>query len=206
MTLRQSLTALTTAAIVVGFMSMVNLNAQTAGGGGTSIAVVSITDVFDALAERDAIQAEIVRMIDETKKWQQDKANEIKMIQNDLELLDRNSPGYNETVEKWERMALALQIEMKFRESQIERQKALKLEALYRKILTGIESVAQAEGYDLVLAKDRTPSLRGLNQQQIAFTIDQRKNLYSNADLNITERVKQKLNNDYKNNPAAGNG
>ena len=200
MTLRQSITALTTAAIVVGFMSIVNLNAQT-GGGGASIAVVSIADVFEKLDERNAIQAEIQTMVDKAKKWQQEKGNDIKMIQEDLRIMDKNSPNYRATVEDFERKALQLQVELKFREQNIEREKAIKLEALYRKILAGIESVAQVEGYDLVISKDRTPSLRGANQQQIVFIIDQRKNLYSNSSLDITQRVEQKLNNDFKNNP-----
>ena len=81
---------------------------------------------------------------------------------------------------------------------EIEQEKALQLEAIYRKIIHVVEGIAKAEGYDLVLFRDHMPDISNASQQQIAGLIQVRKVLYSADRLDLTERVKQKLNADFK--------
>lgn len=197
MNLRQSLTAVVTAAVVVGCLSLVETHGQ--AGGGMNIAVVDIEGVFNQLEERTAIEADIRTRISNLQKWEQDKRKELINLQNDLDIMDKSSDNYRKAAEDMERKAIALQTELQFRQRQIEREKAINLENLYRKLIDGIASVAKAEGFDLVLAKDRTPDLRQANQQQVAAVIQLRKLLYANPTMDVTERIKQKLNNDYTN-------
>jgi Skp family chaperone for outer membrane proteins len=182
-------------AIVLGVGLFVSLHAQARRGG--TIAVVDIQEVFNQLTERADVEADIKARIDNLEKWEQDKQTELRQLKADLDIMSPDSPNFERTREKPERAVIALQVEIKIKQRQLEQEKAIQLEALYRKIIAGIGTIAQQRGYELVLLKDQMPDLRGANQQQIAALIQVRKLLYSADHLDITDQIKQKLNNDY---------
>ncbi len=202
MSLRQMMTAALAAVLVVGVMGTMNmLHGQSGPAGGTTIAVVDVAEVFENLEERGVIEADIRDKITAMQKWEQTKAAELTGLQSDMDIMDPNSDGFKKAIAELERKTIALRIERDVRQRKIQREMAQSLEGLYRKVVDGIGVVAAAEGYDLVLTKDRTPSLENASQQQILGMIQLRKTLYSNPQMDITQRVKTKLNNDYNNTP-----
>ena len=176
-----------------------NLQAQANVAKAVSVAVLDIETVFNELTERGTVEANIQSRIGELQKWENDKKKEITRMQNDLAIMDPDQPDYDKLQQDLRRAAINLRVELEVAQRQIEQQKAMQLESLYRKILDGAQTIAEQSGYDLVLLKDRMPNLRGANQQQVAALIQVRKLLYSAPELDITARVKQKLNNDWAN-------
>ena len=120
-------------------------------------------------------------------------------LQADLGILAAGTPAYQETQTKLENKALEFQVWKQFNQRKLEREKVVRLEALYRKVVDAIGGVAKQNNYDIVMFKDSTGDLKGENQQQLAAMIQVRKVLYSNPDLDITDQITQKLNNEWNN-------
>ncbi len=195
MKLQHPLFLLSLAAVIFAASGMINSFAQSGGNAkAVSAAVVDVDNVFQGLAEREQIEARITSQIEKLQEKEQAKRQEIKDIQTELGVLSPDSPEYDKRRQDMEHLVIELQVELQYQQRQIEIEKALQIENLYRKILLNIEEIAQQRGYDLVLFKDQTPSLRGANQQQLAAMIQVRKLLYSAPSLDITETVKQRMN------------
>lgn len=194
--------------IVAGLVTMglMGLTAEAQNRGGArpvAAAVVDVESVFENLDEQAAVKADLTSQISNLQKWEQGQQKAIKAKQGELDVLPPDSKEFQQAQADMEQMAIGLQVELQFRQRQIERAKAVQTEGLYRKILAMVERVAKAERYDLVLFKDKTPNMAGANQQQVAALIQVRKLLYSAPDLDITDQITQKLNNEFNN--AGGN-
>lgn len=196
----KKLLSLAVLAALIGASALVgNLSAQANKKPGTATAVVDIEKVFNELNERSAVEATIQTRIAELQKWEQAKRKEIAALQSDLELMAAGTDAYEQTREKLRKALIELRVELEVGQRQIEQEKAIQLEGLYRKMIETVGRVAQEEGYDLVLFRDNTPPMQGANQQQMAALIQVRKCLYASDHLDLTDRVKQRMNNDYNN-------
>ena len=170
-----------------------------------SVAVVDIEKVFTDLDEKATIEAEITAQTEQLQKLEQKKQTEINALQADMEILSPESDAFKQTKDNLEKKLIELQVWRQVKKRQLEGEKTLRIEGLYRKTLEAVARVAKNSGYDLVLFKDKVANLRGQNQQQLAALIQVRKVLYAADDLDITDRISQMLNNEY-NNRAKKNG
>jgi len=196
----KSMIVLAAVAVAFGTTTLVsNLSAQANKKPGTPVAVVDIEKVFNELQERGAVEASIQSKIAELQKWEQEKRKEIAALQSDLELMKAGTDAYDQTREKLRKALIELRVELEVGQRQVEQEKALQLEGLYLKMIDTVGQVAQQQGFELVMFKDNTPPMRGANQQQIAALIQVRKCLYAADHLDLTDQVKQKMNNDFNN-------
>ncbi|MFA7237988.1 MAG: OmpH family outer membrane protein [Phycisphaeraceae bacterium] len=190
-------------AVVVAAVTLtmgLRLQGQNAAAVATRVAVVNVDKVFNDLGERSKIEADINTRISDLQKWLQDQNKDIEAMKADLGILKPDTAEYNKKLDALTKAAISAKVESDFRQRQIEQEKAIQLENLYRKMIDAVERVAKNDGYDLVLFKDNIPeSLRGANQQQIAQILQVRKCLYAAPQLDLTDRVKTMLNNDYAN-------
>mgnify|MGYP006272087289 CR=1 FL=1 len=170
-----------------------------------SVAVVDIQSVFNNLEERTKLEARIQDRIAGLQEWEQEKKKEISRLRNDLEIVSKDSPNYKKTRDKLRDAVIELQVKMQVAQREVEQEKAIQLERLYKKVIdNGIEPIAKQAGFDVVLLKDEMPNLTGANQQQIAAVIQVRKLLYADDALDITDRVKQRMNNAFANDGGDG--
>lgn len=200
MKMRQTLIVAVAIIAAAGMTGMFNLYGQGAAAKPVSVAVVDIQNVFNNLEERSALEARIQSRISELQQWEQEQKKQIQRLQNDLEIIGKDSPNWKKTQDKLRDAVIELQVKMKVAQQELEQEKAIQLERLYKKVLEqGIEPIAKQGGFDMVLLKDEMPNLRGANQQQIAAVIQVRKLLYADDALDVTDRVKQRMNNQYAN-------
>ena len=75
----------------------------------------------------------------------------------------------------------------------------MQIEQLYRKTLDAIGRVAKDSGYDVVLFKEKAPDFTNANAQQISTMIQVRKLLWSSDDIDITQQITQRMNNEFEN-------
>ncbi|MBI1370921.1 MAG: hypothetical protein GC162_19990 [Planctomycetes bacterium] len=200
MTSRGSMTAvilLAAACLMVGAANLVV--AQGKGSKPAVIAVVDVQKVFNSLDEKGSVEADITASTEKLQKEEQDRQTELKALQADLNILAPGTPAFADTQEKLEKKAMEFQVWKQFNQNKLERDKAIRLEGLYMKVVGACEAIAKASGYDLVLFKDSTDALKGQNQQQLAALIQVRKVLYSAPDMDITDSVTQKINNEWNN-------
>lgn len=191
----------TAGAIAITLTSLVSqVPAQNAGGPrAVSIAVVDIEEVFNNLKEREAVQANIQGRVSELQQWEQAKRREIVRLQEDLKVTNEGTEEYQQLLDQLRKSMIQLQVELELGKRTLEQESARQLEAIYRNIIDATGAIAKQQGYDVVLLRDKMPNLAGANQQQIAAMIQVRKLLYADQRLDITQQVKQRLNNEYQN-------
>jgi outer membrane protein len=177
-------------------------HAQTAAKA-TAIAVVDVSKVFNDLSERSAIEADINSLRERIQKEDTQRKQELDALQADLRILSPNEEAFKQTVAKAEIKSLEYQAWKQYQQRKIDNETTNRIQDLYNKVLDAIERLAKKDGYDLVLFKDQTESLRGQNPQQITAMIQIRKVLYSKTELDITDQIKQLCNNEYNTRKAA---
>ncbi len=199
MNLNRMIVLMTGACIMVGVMSWATASAvNKLAARQTAVAVVSVGDVFNAMEEKTAIEATLQRRKDELEAYKNQKSDEIRDIQAEMQLLNRASPEYKAKELDVQRRAFMLKAELELQAALLNRENSLLKEALYRKILAAVAEVAQAEGYDVVLFKEGEPNFPNDNPQQINTLVELRKVLYNANDLDITPKVQTVINNRYK--------
>ena len=165
----------------------------------TAIAVVDVQKVLNNLAEKNSIEADITRRTEQLQRETNDRAKEIRELEQDLSILGPSSEAFRQTDEKRQEKTISLEVWQRLKVQELEREKAIQTELLYRKVGQAVERLAQKQGYDLVLYKDETEPVRGKTQQQVGVIINMRKVLYASPELDVTDQITQTLNNEFKN-------
>jgi Skp family chaperone for outer membrane proteins len=189
--------------IAVGAFAMfgaVGLQGQEgSAGSGVKLAVVNVQTVFNTMDEKAAVEADIVQQAERLQKEEQDRQNAIRALQSDLDILAKDSAAYTQTRNTLEQKAIEFQAWKQYMQRKLESEKTIRTEGLYNNALAVVARLAEQNGYDLVLQKDDTSSMKAQNQQQLIALILSRKVLYSSAKLDITDQVIQICNNEFNN-------
>lgn len=202
MTGRQSMTTILAICLTVMLASIATLQGQqNAGAQPTRVAVVNVDEVFNNLAETRSIQAEIESQGEDLAREQQQRRDEIQNLENDYSILAEGSDAAREVREQLESKLLDYEVWQQFTERKMQRERAMRVGQIYRKINMAVEQIAEREGYELVLFDEDLPDFRGAqNQQQVAARIQNRKVLHAADSLDISDRVLQRMNNEFESN------
>ncbi len=163
----------------------------------TAVAVVDIDLVFNQLKQRQSIEADLRTQGDALQAEERERKTKIADLQGGLDLLPPGSDAYNKKQEELQMKVLELQVWAQFQQQKMARERALRVESLYKKAMDTIGKIATQSGYDLVLFKDPAPTFEGANMQQINAQLTLRKVLWSNTAIDITDAVITRMNNDF---------
>ena len=165
----------------------------------TAVAVVDIAGIYNALGQKQVLAAESEQMVTRAEKEHELKIEHLKQLQADLELMQPGDAAYNKKRYELQLEAVQIKAWREFQKQRIAHEEAIRKEQLYRQILDAIGAFAQTNGYDMVLYKERTVNFAGANQSQVDALIALRKVLWSREELDITDAVTAKMNNDFNN-------
>lgn len=167
------------------------------------LAVVKIDELFDELQQRADARIDLRRLELEIQDEKTLRESAIAEIEGDLEqavaAAHRDELADDFALKK-------LQMQFWFREAmtELEVEKALLLQNLYRSMIEAIEALAATEGYDMVIIDDASDELtfdrdgRVPPQVQVQQQIIGRKILYRNPALDITMDLATRMNNLYR--------
>ncbi|MHC4447123.1 MAG: OmpH/Skp family outer membrane protein [Planctomycetota bacterium] len=167
------------------------------------VAAVRIQPLFDGLLERAEAKTEVDALENEIRAEQSRRQASITTLEEQRE----QASGAGKRKEFQEQIDLEL-LKMRFwlqeAASELESEKAIRLQYLYRSIKTAIRALAEAEGYDLVILDDsiELPNFdrdaRVAPQVQVLGQITNTKVLHLNATLDITEDLIIRMNNEHR--------
>lgn len=167
------------------------------------LAVVKINELFDELQQRADARIDLRRLELEIQDEKTLRESAIAEIEGDLE----QAVAAARRDELADDFALKkLQMQFWFREAmtELEVEKALLLQNLYRSMIEAIEALAATDGYDIVIIDDASDELtfdrdgRVPPQVQVQQQIIGRKILYRNPALDITMDLATRMNNLYR--------
>ncbi len=191
--MKRSITWMFAAVALLGMTTLTHAQQKATG-----VAVVDVQKAFDALREKVQVEAELKSAADVVMQEDARRKQALEALQTDLQILARNTPPYDRKQEELERAALDRQVWLQFQQAKLNRERALRIENIYKKMTETIGRVATANGYKLVLFKEPDVNLAQITKpDQISAVIGARKVLWSADELDLTDQVIQKLNNDF---------
>ncbi len=199
MKMRQKLGTVAVLLALLVLSGVVLAQAVAKRGRPTAVAVVDVQRVFESLKEKEQSEADLTTKADRLKAEQQDRQRKLEQMQKDMEMLAPGTPAFNTKQDDLERQAVELQAWGQFQSNKLQRERSLQIEGLYRKIMGSVEGFAKGNGYDVVLFKEGNFDFRNANPQQLSALIQVRKVLWSAEDLDITDQITQRMNNEFTN-------
>lgn len=195
------LVSVPTVTIAIGLGAVLGQRALTPAA--PVLAVVKINELFDELQQRADARIDLRRLELEIQDEKTLRESAIAEIEGDLEqavaAAHRDELADDFALKK-------LQMQFWFREAmtELEVEKALLLQNLYRSMIEAIEALAATDGYDIVIIDDASDELtfdrdgRVPPQVQVQQQIIGRKILYRNPALDITMDLATRMNNLYR--------
>ncbi len=165
----------------------------------TKIAIVDVIKVRNGLNEAKVISAEIEAKLQKYEQEHKGRLEEIESLREDLSILTPDSEAFDEK----QRQLLAKTVEAKTWQEvakvEITHEHTIQLESLFRQIVQASTDIATLHGYDMVLSQEREINFRNAKPKEIDALISLRKILWSRDEMDVTEQVIQKMNNDFAN-------
>jgi Skp family chaperone for outer membrane proteins len=183
----------------IAFMAVAQPGAKQAPP--TAVAVLDVNKVLDESAEAKAIAARLDAVTSERQKKIDEIKNGMKALQTKIETAPKGSPDRR----KWAGELIELEAQGKARSEVLSRITDLEagpeLWNMYVRINEAAKTVAQQQGYDVVIADDsRMPEIpegRQLLASDVRKTTTDRQLLYVGPRADITQQVIDLLNNQF---------
>lgn len=169
----------------------------------TAVATVNLSKVLEGLEERGQAERDLEAMRERFRAQDEQKQADLKSLEQQLQ--DIVDPAkLKEARENLELKQLEYLAWRQVKADQIDVERAVRLQNLYRKITAAIAEQAAAEGYDLVLVDDSSsdftinPEARISREEQVRQQIIGRRMLYGTETIDLTEPLIVRMNNAFR--------
>lgn len=166
----------------------------------TAIATVDIMDIIDGLNERTVLEKQLDDRMAARQSKLDEVVNELKVLDADIQMLAENNDARREKIAE----ALEKQAAAQARREALSQIASIDMgtvmAGLYGKIEIAIESIADREGYDIVLFDDSSfevPSDGDKTNAEIVRAIITKSVIYRSDTIDITQQVITLMNNEY---------
>lgn len=187
--------------MIVAMMGMLSLPGKAlAQARPSSIAVVDVEKVMNALDEMVQRGADMKTQVEQLKQEHADRVNKLKLMKEDLQLLQQGTDAYMQKAEEIQLTGMQLEGWLKIKDSRMNSENILQINSMYRKMIDTIGKIATESGYDMVLFKEKELNIpTNIKPEVISGIISQRKVLWTRNDMDISDQVTQRMNNEWKN-------
>ncbi len=164
----------------------------------TKVAVVNVGEVMTSLAENKAVHARYQNSIDKLevqRKGDQRKVNE--MTKKMAKLYAPGSADYLRLEDERQAFVVTAKTKLQIAVSKADRYRFAEIRLLYINIVKNIESIAKAEGYDIVIQGANIKQMP-INGKAFQAVTNNRTILYLSDKVNLTKTVIDAMNAKYK--------
>ncbi len=168
-------------------------------GAATGVAVVDVEKAMNSLDQMTQIEADIKTQYERIKEEHTSRRNKLKQLQEDLELLQAGTDAFKQKFDEFQLRAIEAEAWWKFKQISLSSERVLQIGNMYHKLLNTIGKVASENSYSMVMFKEKTPSFRKIKPEALSAIIALRKVLWVSNDLDLTDQVVLRMNNEWKN-------
>jgi Skp family chaperone for outer membrane proteins len=166
-----------------------------------ALAVVDIAKVFGSLNEKladdSAIDAETKQVNEEKGKREQQLEDLQNQLKND-QLFKQDSPEYQKLQDDAMQKSFELDAYLKAQEQKLLMEQRLKTIQIYRAMNDAIQQFAENNGIGIVLVADGVDFSRATTTEAVQQRIALRKVVYAHPDFDITQKIIEKMNADFR--------
>jgi Skp family chaperone for outer membrane proteins len=166
-----------------------------------ALAVVNISQVFGALNEKIQDDSDIDTMAKKINEEKQKRETELDNLQTQLKnntLFNPDSKEYQAMQEQALQKSYELDSFLKASEARLMMEQRLKTVQIYRAMNTAIQKFAENNGIGMVLVADTVDFSHAQSTQDVQQRIALRKVAYFHPDFDITQKIIEKMNADFK--------
>jgi Skp family chaperone for outer membrane proteins len=186
--------------MVVAMMGMLSMPSKAqAQARPTAIAVIDVEKAMVALEEKTQVEADMKTEFEQIKQEHENRRNKLKQMKEDMDLLQPGTDAYMKKAEEFNLEGMQLDGWYKYKQARMQSESVLQLGNMYRKLMDTIAKIAGESGYDMVLFKEKQPNFTNVKPEALSAIISMRKVLWVRNDLDITDQVVQRMNNEWRN-------
>jgi Skp family chaperone for outer membrane proteins len=163
----------------------------------TAVAVVNVKQVFNALKEKQSIEADLQQRAKQMQGEQDQRRQKLQEMRSNLDVLKPGSSNFEQQRQKLERAVVDFKAWKQYQQQKLQRRRGMEMEGLYRKVVRTAGQVAKDNGYDVVLYDEGDPNFNFQSSKQLSTMIQMRKVLWANQKLSITDQVRTRMNNQF---------
>ncbi|HVZ93624.1 MAG TPA: OmpH family outer membrane protein [Phycisphaerales bacterium] len=162
-------------------------------------AVIDINKVLNKLDEKTDRENELKTYIKQLGDTIEGTQKELDVEQGNLKILPANTPQFDESKEKVVRLTAKVRLDREMSNALVEdRQTRMQL-ALFNKIQSATQRLAKKDGYAMVIADDSKTDIPPAAQpDRIQAAMVNRRVVYADAAVDISDQVANLMNNEYK--------
>jgi len=163
----------------------------------TRVAVCDVAAVFNKYDKATDLTDKFNARRDKIKAEDDSRGKEMSDLEAKLKPLQEGSAVFEETFAKLQKLDVDRQAWRKTQESSIVREHRMLTEQMYEEIVKVIADLAKEQGFDLVVYRDNI-DLASQTTSELLAKIAQRKVLYNDPSLDLTQAVLERANAAYK--------
>ncbi len=130
------------------------------------------------------------------------RQEELEGLEADLEDYPQGSEKFKQAMKKFQMAAIELQGYVQFQQMKQQRFNDEKIFELYDKIKMAARTLADEQGYDIILVNDSVVEIPE-NTDNILAQISSRRVLFARQQMDVTDQLIQTMNNEYQQSAAA---
>ncbi len=183
-----------------GFLIVAAGLLSSAALGQMRVASVDVVKVYNDYQRQRDLQDQLRAVQERLQAENDQRRQKIEQLQAQVDAMQPTDPNYNMRA----RELLALQIDYKnwaeINQAALTREVGVWTAELYKDILKAVAEIAEKENFDMVFYRDEFDP-QTVDPQQIREQIRNRKLLYARNSTDLTQKLVEKLNADYKAQP-----
>jgi len=166
----------------------------------TRVAVCDVAKVFNNYQRAKDLTTEFEQRRRRIKAEDERRSARLKQLEATISALKPGSKEHDARLAEYMRASIERQVWRKMEEELAIREHRRLTEEMYKEILGAIDAVAKARGFDLVIYLENVP-VASATTTELLNKIAQRKVLYHDPRIDLTQTVLQRVNSRYRPGP-----
>jgi Skp family chaperone for outer membrane proteins len=165
------------------------------------VGIVNPAAIFTSMQETKDLKVKLEQDQKNLQAELQSRQQKVKDLQAARDLLKPDSPQYQQADQDLLKGAIEFDTWSKIQQAQLQGNQKQQMKLLFDKIVAATSEVAQAKGYDIIIADQRPDlpeNLAPMSVEQLRAAINQRNVLYMNPKMDISNDVVAALDAKYK--------
>jgi Skp family chaperone for outer membrane proteins len=168
----------------------------------TVVGTVDLEATFNGLEEWSQVQVSLTQRADQMQEEITRRQDELESLETDLEDYPQGSAKFKEAMKRYQMAAIELQGYVQFQQRKHQRYNDQTIFDLYDKIKLAARTLADEQGYDIILVDDSVVDIPE-NSENILAQISSRRVLFAREQMNVTDKLIESMNTMYQKSTAA---
>ncbi|KKM91665.1 hypothetical protein LCGC14_1226230 [marine sediment metagenome] len=166
----------------------------------TRVGVCDVGAIFNGYAKRDDLNAQLEANRKRANAEDKRRAKGIEAVEKVMQELKKGSKQFKDRLKQLEKLTIERSVWRQYAEKAFLAEHRQMMEQLYRELLAAIAQTAKAKGFDVIMYREQV-DIASQTTTELYKKIAQRKCLYYNPGVDITQQVLDRLNRQYRAKP-----